>query len=181
LSPDTSSSQPVVVPRSSHRLPCVCLFLLAASTFIAIAGLSLSCTWQEQMEQTLALGINQIRADVGLPPLTNDPQLSAIARYRAQVMAVNDYFSHYPPDGCATRCLMEREGLMPAWVGEVIAWDNGRADESADVTISGWRDSPAHYAVITNGCFTRMGTGTVTALDGRIYDVVVFEGRAPGC
>ena len=133
------------------------------------------------MEQGLALGINQIRAERGLPPLTTDPQLSAIARMRAQDMAKNNYFSHTPPDGCGARCLMERAGLGPQWAGEVIAWNTAGVDQSADMTVAMWRNSPPHLGVITNGCFTRMGTGATFTADGRIYHVAVFEGRAPGC
>jgi len=146
-----------------------------------MAAVSLSCTWQERMEQDLAFGINQIRAEHGLPPLIRDPQLSAIARMRAQDMATNNYFSHAPPDGCAARCLMERAGLAPAWAGEVIAWNNTSVDQSAGMTIGMWRNSPQHLGTITNSCFTRMGTGAVIAGDGTIYHVAVFEGRAPGC
>jgi uncharacterized protein YkwD len=145
------------------------------------AALSLSCIWQERMEQSLALGINQLRAERGLPPLTNDPQLSAIARLRAEDMATNNYFGHTPPDGCGTRCLMERAGVTVSWTGEVIAWNTFPIEQSADMTIAMWRNSPQHYATITNGCFTRMGTGAAISTDGRVYHVAVFEGRAPGC
>jgi len=133
------------------------------------------------MEQGLALGINQLRAERGLPPLVSDPQLSAIARMRAEDMANYGYLSHTPPDGCGVRCLMERAGLAPTWAGEVIAWNNTGVEQSADMTIAMWRNSPQHLGVITNGCFTRMGTGAVIAPDGRVYHVGVFEGAAPGC
>ena len=179
LSLDTSP-HPVPACRTRLlRLPAVRLF--AAAVVVGLAALSFSCTWQEQTEQGLALGINQLRSERGLPPLVRDPQLSAIARMRAEDMAKNNYFSHTPPDGCAARCLMERAGLAPVWAGEVIAWNNTSADQSADMTIALWRNSPQHLGTITNGCFTRMGTGSAFAGDGRIYHVAVFEGGAPGC
>jgi len=162
------------------RLSAIPLFVIVVAV-VALAALSLSCTWQERMEQGLALGINELRAERGLPPLTSDPQLSAIARMRAEDMANNNYFSHTPPDGCATRCLLERAGIAVGWAGEVIAWNTAPIDQSADMTIAMWRNSPQHLGVITNGCFTRMGTGAVVAPDGRIYHVAVFEGSAPGC
>jgi uncharacterized protein YkwD len=133
------------------------------------------------MEQSLALGINQLRAEAGLPPLTNDPQLNAVARYRVQDMAINNYFSHSPPDGCGARCLMERQGIAVGWAGEVIAWNTASVDNSAAMTIQMWRNSPGHYGTITRGCFTRMGTGAAFAPDGRIMHVAVFEGWSPGC
>jgi uncharacterized protein YkwD len=161
-------------------LPVIPLFAVFFS-IIAFAGLSLSCTWQQRMEESLALGINQLRAERGLPPLTNDPQLSAIARFRAEDMATNNYFSHSPPDGCPIRCLLEKNDIAVVWAGEVIAWNTYPIDQSADATIAMWRNSPTHYGTITNGCFTRMGTGAAIASDGRIYHVAVFEGHAPGC
>ena len=161
------------------RLPAVRLF--AVALVVGLAALSFSCTWQEQMEQGLALGINQLRSERGLPPLVHDPQLSAIARMRAEDMANYGYLSHTPPDGCGARCLMESAGMTVAWAGEVIAWNNTRVDQSAEMTIAMWRNSPHHLGVITNGCFARMGTGAVIATDGRVYHVAVFEGRAPGC
>ncbi len=148
---------------------------------LLIAALSISCTVQQQMEQTLALGINQMRTDAGLPPLTVDPTLSAIARARAEDMATLNYFTHEPPDGCDSRCMMIQAGISVGWTGEVLGWNDSPADRSASVTISIWQSSAEHYSVITNRCFVRMGTGAAIASDGRIYDVAVFEGWPPGC
>ena len=156
---------------------------LAAIT--ALAGLLLltgvACTQQQVMEVNVALGLNQMRADNGLPPLTADASLSVVARLRAEDMATNGYFSHTPPDGCDYRCLFQQSGVSMAWTGEVIAWNNYPAKDTVQAAIRMWRDSPEHFGVITNRCFTRMGTGVATASDGRIYYAAVFEGRAPGC
>ncbi|MCJ7490876.1 MAG: CAP domain-containing protein [Dehalococcoidia bacterium] len=180
LSPNTRRRSTPACRPHPPRLSAIPLFA-AIAAIVAVAALSLSCTWQEQMEQGLAVGVNQLRAERGLPPLVRDPQLSAIARMRAEDMANYGYFSHTPPDGCGARCLMERAGMTVAWAGEVIAWNNTRVDQSADMTIALWRNSPQHLGTIINGCFTRMGTGSAFAGDGRIYHVAVFEGRAPGC
>ena len=148
---------------------------------LPIAALSLSCTEQQQMELTLALGINQIRTDAGLPPLTVDPALSAIALARAEDMATNNYFDHMPPNGCDAKCMMIQAGMSVGWTGEVLAWNDYPVEASAGVTISLWRDSPDHYSVITNKCFVRMGTGAAIASNGKIYYAAVFEGWPPGC
>jgi uncharacterized protein YkwD len=156
--------------------------LAAASALFAVFLLTaVGCTPQQAMEMNLALGINQMRADNSLPPLTVDPGLSQVARYRAEDMATKGYFSHQPPDGCDYRCLFTKNGVSMAWAGEVIAWNNYPTDQTVQTTIRMWRDSPGHFGVITNRCFTRMGTGAAVAGDGRIYHVAVFEGMAPGC
>jgi uncharacterized protein YkwD len=154
----------------------------AAGALLGVLLLTaVGCTPQQAMEVNLALGINQMRADSGLPPVTVDPALSQVARYRAEDMAANGYFSHQPPDGCDYRCLFNKSGVSTAWTGEVIAWNNYPQSETVQTTIRMWSDSPGHFGVITNPCFTRMGTGAAIAADGRIYHVAVFEGLAPGC
>jgi len=159
-------------------------FLSLAAT-AAVAGVFLlaavGCTQQQTMELNLAFGVNGMRADNGLPPLTMDPSLSAVARYRAEDMAANNYFSHAPPDGCDLRCRFNKSSISMAWFGEVIAWNTYPIKDTVATTVRMWRDSPGHFSVITNRCFTRMGTGAATATDGRIYHVAVFEGLAPGC
>jgi len=156
--------------------------LAAASVLLGVFLLTaVGCTAQQAMEMNLALGLNQMRADNGLPPLTMDPSLSQVARYRAEDMAAKSYFGHAPPDGCDYRCLFNKNGVSMAWAGEVISWNNYPQKGTVQATIRMWRDSPGHFGVITNRCFARMGTGAATAADGRIYHVAVFEGLAPGC
>ncbi len=104
-----------------HRfLPFAAAAVLAGILTVIGAG----CTQQQVMEMNLALGINQMRADNGLSPLTIDPSLSQVARYRAQDMASRSYFGHAPPDGCDYRCLFTKSSIPMAWTGEVIAWNN---------------------------------------------------------
>ena len=148
---------------------------------LAFALLSSGCTVQAQAENAIGQGINQIRAQAGLPPLTADPQLAAIARDRAQDMANLDYFSHSPPDGCPARCLMQRAGITPGWTGEIMAWDDASVATTTDMALSMWRNSPTHMTVITGQCFTRMGAGVAFTPEGKNYFVVVFEGNPPGC
>ncbi len=158
-------------------LPVASAIVLGAALFVTAAG----CTPQQVMETKVAFGLNGMRADNGLPPLAVDPALSSVARTRAEDMATKGYFSHTPPDGCDFHCLFVKANVTAAWSGEIIAWNDFSATDTVNEAIQMWHDSPAHYSVITNRCFTRMGTGVATAADGRIYYVAVFEGRAPGC
>lgn len=154
---------------------------LLVLTVIILASAAVACTQQQVMEMNLGTGLNQMRAANGLGPLTIDASLSMVARERAEDMAQNNYFSHVPPDGCDVRCLYNKDGITAAWVGEVIAWNTYPVDQTVAATLTMWRGSPAHFSVITNQCFTRMGTGIAIAKDGKIYQVAVFEGRAEGC
>lgn len=151
--------------------------VLGAALLVSAAG----CTPQQVMETQTAIGLNHMRADNGLPPLTVDPTLSAVSRTRAADMAAKGYFSHSPPDGCDFRCLFAKSNVTAAWSGEVIAWNDFSAADTVNEALLMWQDSTVHFDLITNRCFTRMGTGVATAPDGRNYYVAVFEGRAPGC
>ena len=163
-----------------RRLPrFVALPVLAIA--LASALVTAGCTVQAQVENGIGAGVNQIRTQAGLPPLTADPQLAAIARHRAQDMATLNYFSHSPPDGCDARCLIQQAGIAPGWTGEIMAWDNAASASMVDMAVSMWRNSPTHMAVITGRCFTRMGAGAAFTRDGKSYFVVVFEGNPPGC
>jgi uncharacterized protein YkwD len=157
----------------------VALPLLAVA--LAFTLLSSGCILQAQAESSVGLGVNQIRTQAGLPLLTADPQLAAIARHRAQDMASLNYFSHSPPDSCPARCLMEQAGITPGWTGEIMAWDNAPSASTVEMVLSMWRNSPTHMGVITGRCFTRMGAGAAFTRDGKSYFVVVFEGNPPGC
>ena len=155
--------------------------LIALVGFAALGLVAAACTPQQVMEANLAVGVNRLRTESGLPPLRVDASLAAVARLRAEDMARKGYFSHNPPDGCDFACLYQRFGIATAWAGEVIAWNNYPLDQAVDVTVRMWKESPPHYATITNCHFERMGTGAATAPDGRIYHVTVFEGNALGC
>ena len=60
-------------------------------------------------------------------------------------------------------------------VGEVVG-----AGPNVAVVFSGFRQSPAHWSIITNPAWTAMGTGQATGADGRVYISVVFCDRAEG-
>ena len=118
--------------KARHRfLPVAAAVVVGVLATIVGSG----CTQQQAMEMNLAFGINQMRADNSLGPLTVDPSLSGVARYRAADMATKGYFSHVPPDGCDYRCLFQKSSISMAWAGEVIAWNNYPLDQTVDVTI----------------------------------------------
>jgi hypothetical protein len=153
------------------------LFIVVLA-FLSLAAVA--CTPQQVMEVNLGVSLNKMRVEKGLPQLPLDPALSAVARMRAEDMANKDYFGHQPPDGCDFRCLLFKQGVPVAWGGEIIAWNNALPAKAISMSLDLWRNSPAHFAIITGCQFTRMGTGAAIAPDGRIYHVALFEGNS-GC
>jgi uncharacterized protein YkwD len=154
---------------------------LLALTFGCVLAVALvGCTPEANAELRTYVGINQIRASRGLPPLVPDAQLVEVARIRSQDMARRGYFSHSPPDGCNYVCLMDRKGVGHAYAGENIAWNTFPWTQTADVAVDMWRNSPPHLENILNCHYTRVGSGVARSSDGRIYYTMVFEGNG-GC
>ena len=151
---------------------------LAAITAMAFALFVLSgCTPEVNAELQATSGINAIRAQAGLPPLTPDAALVRVARERSQDMATNNYFSHFPPDGCNYVCIMDKDGVPHAWAGENIAWNTWDWSQTAQVAVQLWHNSPPHMENILDCHYTRFGTGVAKAADGKVYYTMIFEGN----
>jgi uncharacterized protein YkwD len=161
---------------SVWRRPATKLLLVAAFGLAAIAVLT-GCTPEVNAELKTYDGINQIRINAGLPPLTPDNQLVELARIRSKDMAARGYFSHNPPDGCNYVCLMDDHGVAHSYAGENIAWNNWDWSQTADVAVDMWYHSPPHMENILNCHFTRVGAGVAKASNGKIYYTMIFEGN----
>jgi uncharacterized protein YkwD len=159
-----------------HR-PKLWIVLVAAFGLAAMALLT-GCTAELDAEMRTFQGVNAIRADGGLPPLTPDKGLTDVARARSRDMAEKGYFSHNPPDGCNFVCLMDQFGTGHAYAGENIVWNTWDWSQSADRAVAMWRNSPPHMENIMNCHYTRFGAGVVKAADGKIYYTMIFEGNA---
>jgi uncharacterized protein YkwD len=148
---------------------------LAALLLVLLCG----CTPQQVAEVRAYIGINDIRAESGEPPLAADPVLAAVAQERADDMAAKDYFSHSPPDGCNFACLIDRIAGVHGYAGENLAWNlNVPWGDTAQVAVEAWKDSPPHLENIVDCHYERFGTGVTQAPDNKIYFAMVFEGWA---
>ncbi|HZP56362.1 MAG TPA: CAP domain-containing protein [Dehalococcoidia bacterium] len=152
---------------------------LPACALLAFAAVAVftACTPEVNAELQTYNGINQIRAQNGLPPLRADASIVNIARIRSRDMATQGYFSHNPPDGCNYVCLMDRYGIGHAYAGENIAWNTWDWSQTASVAVDMWHNSPPHMANILNCHYERFGTGVVKAADGKVYYTMIFEGN----
>jgi uncharacterized protein YkwD len=157
--------------RRSRLGPLAAIMAMTAAVFFLT-----SCTPQVNAELQADSGVNAIRVQGGLPALTPDAALVQVARARSQDMAANNYFSHYPPDGCNYICLMDQYGVSHAWAGENIAWNTWDWSQTALVAVQMWQNSPPHMENIMNCHFTRFGTGVAKAADGKVYFTMIFEG-----
>ena len=158
--------------RPKHLIVLIALFALAAMALLT------GCTAEVDAEMRTLAGINAIRVQGGLPPLTPDRGLTDVARARSRDMAAKGYFSHNPPDGCNFVCIMDNKGVPHAWAGENIAWNNWDWSQSADRAVDMWHKSAPHMENIMNCHYQRFGAGVVKASDGKIYYTMIFEGNA---
>jgi uncharacterized protein YkwD len=100
----------------------------------------------------------------------------AIARERAQNMASSGVLSHTNPDGTNVFGMMDAAGYAYTTGGENIHFNFGYSDqESPDVAMDEWLNSPPHRATILNPNLRRIGIGAARASDGTVYYSVVFS------
>ena len=103
--------------------------------------------------------VNVERAKHGLSPLTQDWQLSRVARYKSQDMRDLGYFSHTSPTYGSPFDMMRSFGISYRTAGENIA----KGYQSPEAVVKGWMNSPGHRANILNSSYTHIGVGYVAS------------------
>lgn len=122
--------------------------------------------------QTILDLTNDARADAGVSGLVLDGALNQVAQAHARDMAVRDFFDHTNPDGLSPFDRMRNAGISFSYAGENIAWY-----PSATSAVTGWINSPGHYANMTNSRFGKIGIGVYKADPagyGNFYYVQLF-------
>ena len=101
--------------------------------------------------------VNEIRQQNGLKPLTENWELSRVARYKSQDMLDNRYFSHTSPTYGSPFQMIKACGLSDRTAGENIA----KGYASPQAVVNGWMNSSGHRANILNVSYTQIGIGYV--------------------
>lgn len=123
----------------------------------------------------LVLLMNRQRAARDLVALRIDPDLMAIARDRAQVMAANDVMSHTEPNGQKVFDRLNQAGLTWYGAGEIIAWNNYPTEPlSVAESIRAWMASPGHRAIMVSTGYNYVGFGAAVSATGLRYYAGVF-------
>ena len=99
--------------------------------------------------------VNQLRAEVGVAPLSLDSTLCQAANTRAVEISQDNCFSHTRPNGTSFFTVLDDYGISYMATGENIA--AGYATP-ADV-VAGWKNSEGHYANMINASYTKLGVG----------------------
>lgn len=101
--------------------------------------------------------VNDIRRQNGLRPLTENWELSRVARYKSQDMLDNRYFAHNSPTYGTPFQMMKSFGLSFRTAGENIA----KGYSTPQAVVNGWMNSSGHRANILNASYTQIGVGHV--------------------
>ena len=107
--------------------------------------------------------VNVERSKKGLTPLTEDWQLSRVARYKSQDMCDKNYFSHTSPTYGSPFNMMKNFGISYRSAAENIA----KGQSTPEAVVKAWMNSSGHRANILNPSFTKIGVGYVS--NGRYW------------
>ena len=114
-------------------------------------------------EQEVVRLVNAERAKYGLPALTEDWELSRVARYKSQDMHENRYFAHNSPTYGTPFQMIRAFGLSYRAAGENIAMGY----QTPAAVVAGWMNSEGHRANILSSSYTKIGVGYVA--DGHYW------------
>ena len=113
--------------------------------------------------------VNEIRKQNGLSVLSENWELSRVARYKSMDMREKNYFSHTSPTYGSPFEMMKSFGISYRTAGENIA--NGY--QTPQAVVNAWMNSEGHRANILNASFKQIGVGYVA--DG-LYWTQMFIG-----
>ncbi len=133
------------------------------------------------VEQQIMTAVNQDRAAAGLPALTLDPRLTAVAEARAEYLIAKGFFSHCTGGESDVRCGQSGYDFVPrdAQVGinlsvggttlaENLAINNYGSGDAAAQTNTTWMNSADHRANILDPNQQYAGVGVVCCFAGSI-------------
>lgn len=143
--------------RTLRSLATGALAIVVFAGSLAGAAAPADAATLDAAETELQRVVNEFRGSKGLPTLQVSDTLTFSAKWMAQDLAVYSYFSHTSLDGRSPTQRMADAGYPAAstWTGENLAAGQTTARE----VLTGWINSPGHYAVLTNPHYRAIGLG----------------------
>jgi len=122
-------------------------------------------------EQEIVRLVNQERARAGVRQLlTENWEVSRVARFKSQDFIDNNYFAHNSPIYGTPFNMLRSFGIVFTAAAENIA--NGQRTPSA--VMNSWINSPSHRANILNPNFNQMGVGVARDNRGNLFWTQMF-------
>ena len=157
------AESPIVFP-PSEPVPSAPARLVALS----IAGVA-----DGDKAKALLATMNAARHTVGLDPLSEKPELDAVAAIRARDMVARSYFDHFSPDGASAFSELAARGIAYELAGENLARNTYTSQQSVQVAFASLMASPGHRANILEGQFSYVGVAVLQSGRTWLY-VAVF-------
>lgn len=127
---------------------------------------------QSRAEVAIVRIINNQRAMRGIPRLFLNEALSGAARSHSADMLRRDAIGHASGDGTDSAARIRR-AVGARTSGETVAFSSAGAGSSARRIVGMWRRSPAHWGVLMDRRFRRIGLGRVQGKLGGFRGVAV--------
>jgi uncharacterized protein YkwD len=169
----TSTPQPTLTPILVAS-PAATLTPLATDSPAPTAILTGS-TVLSSREQAIFVAHNAERSSRGISPLSSDPTLQTIARARAQIMADNNLFSHYAPNGDTIYDMFDDAGYDWDDATENIHFNDVPLSQADAWAMNEYMASAPHRASILKPGFQRIGIGVAASASGVHYYSVVLS------
>lgn len=122
------------------------------------------------LEMMMFFLVNEDRARYGKSALTLDPELSEIARIKAQDMLENGYFAHTSPTYGNIRQMLNTFGVSYRSASENIARSRSIYHAEAAFLSS----STGHRQTLLSSAWTKVGIGIAVTPQGFVYVSQVF-------
>lgn len=120
-------------------------------------------------EAVIFASVNEEREAAGLPALTLDPTLVAVARAHSRDMIARDFFGHSNPDGEDPFDRMRAAGVSFGYAAENLV--SGQSGGGAHATLMA---SAPHRANILGEHYRRIGIGAIVRPGGGVMVTEVF-------
>ncbi len=114
--------------------------------------------------------VNVERAKVGQPALTENSEVSNVARTKSKDFVNNNYFSHTSPTYGSPFDMLKSFGINFTAAGENIASGQRTAAE----VMNSWMNSSGHRANILNSSYNQIGVGVAKDSKGNLYWTQTF-------
>ena len=123
-----------------------------------------------KFEEEVVRLVNAERAKVGQPALTQDANLTAIARLKSQDFIDKNYFAHQSPTYGSPFDMMKKYGVKFTAAGENIA----KYQRTPAEVMNAWMNSAGHKANILSSSFNKIGVGVAKDSKGNLYWTQLF-------
>ncbi|HEV8712808.1 MAG TPA: CAP domain-containing protein [Candidatus Binatia bacterium] len=134
-------------------------------------------TSAREIEEEVFRSVNQERAEKGLPPLQENPQLQQIARRHSEDMAARHFFGHLNPDGQDVVDRLRAQGVKDFTAAGENIFNGKKVADPAQATVREWLDSPGHRRNLLNPRYTAGGVGISQDEKDAIYVTQVYMER----